>query len=112
MVILLAISQTIHTVCYEDDYFPKGKFKLFNSLFHSVRPVFPKSWFSIADLFAVRYLWVACNEDKCCVVTHGAADIRVAWLVTFARIRAYCNFESKQANSITLFGPHPNDNIE
>ena len=86
MVILLAISQTIHTVCYEDDYFPKGKFKLFNSLFHSVRPVFPKSWFSIADLFAVRYLWVACNEDKCCVVTHGAADIRVAWLVTFARI--------------------------
>ena len=32
---LLAISQTIHTVCCEDDYFPKEKFKLFNSLFHS-----------------------------------------------------------------------------
>ena len=30
----LAISQTIHTVCCEDDYFPKGKFKLFNTLFH------------------------------------------------------------------------------
>ena len=31
----LEISQTIHTVCCEDDYFPKGKFKLFNSFFHS-----------------------------------------------------------------------------
>ena len=30
----LAISQTIHTVCCEDDYFPKGKFKLFNTVFH------------------------------------------------------------------------------
>ena len=48
--------------------------------------VFQKSLFSIADLFAVRYLWVVCNGDKCCVVTQGAADIRVAWLVTFARI--------------------------
>ena len=51
---LLAISQTIHTVCCEDDWFPKRKFKLFNSLFHSVYLVFPKSLFSIADLFPVR----------------------------------------------------------
>ena len=49
--------------------------------------VFPKSLFSIADLFAVRYLWVVCNEDKCCVVTQCAADIRVAWLVY---VRTYC----------------------
>ena len=49
--------------------------------------VFPKSLFSIADLFAVRYLWVVCNEDKCCVVTQRAADIRVAWLVY---VRTYC----------------------
>ena len=49
---LLAISQTIHTMCCEDDYFPKGKFRLYNSLFHSVYLVFPKSLFSIADLFA------------------------------------------------------------
>ena len=40
---LLAVSQTIHTVRYEDDYFPKGKFKLFNSLFHSV-PCFSKKF--------------------------------------------------------------------
>ena len=43
--------------------------------------VFPKHLFSIADLFAVGYPWVVGNEDKCCVVTHRAADIRVAWLV-------------------------------
>ena len=40
--------------------------------------VFPKSLFSIANLFAVRYLWDVwdvCNEDKCCVVTQRAADL-------------------------------------
>ena len=53
--------------------------------------VFPKSLFSIADLFAVRYLWVACNEDKCCVMTQRATDIRVAWLVTWlVYVRTYC----------------------
>ena len=69
-------------------------------------PCFSKKvLFSIADLFAVRYLLVVCNEDKCCVVTQRAADIRVAWLVYLGRLpshvlRAYCNFESKQANSL------------
>ena len=75
--------------------------------------VFLKSLFSIVDLFAVGYLWVVCNKDKCCVVTHRAVDICVAWLVYLAFLRshvlrAYCNFESKQANSITLFGRRPN----
>ena len=42
--------------------------------------VFSKILFSIVDLFGVRYLWVVCNEDKCCVVTQRAADICVAWL--------------------------------
>ena len=81
---LLAISQTIHTVCCEDDYFPKGKFKSFNTLFHSVYLVLSKcfvSLFSVASWFAVRYLLVVCNEDKCCVVTQRAADIHVACLV-------------------------------
>ena len=48
---------------------------------------------SIADLFAVRYLWDVCNEDKCCAVTHPAADILVASLGLFAwrvYIRTYC----------------------
>ena len=113
---LLAISQTCHTVCCEDDYFPKEKFKFFlNSLFPSVYLVFKKGLFSIAYLFVVRYLWVECNEDKCCVVTQRAADIHVAWLVYLACLsshvlRTYCNFESKQANSFTLFGRHPNNN--
>ena len=98
---LLAISQTIHTVCCEDDYFPKGKFKLFNSLFHSEYPVFPKSLFSFPNLFAVRFLWNVCNEDKCCVVTEHTADRSrpVACLRSHV-LRAYCNFESKQANAI------------
>ena len=42
------------------------------------------------------------------------ADIRVAWLVYLAYLhsqvlRAYFNFESKQAISITLFGRRPNN---
>ena len=49
--------------------------------------VFSKILFSIVDLFAVRYLWVVCNEDKCCVVTQRAADICVAWLDS---VRTYC----------------------
>ena len=84
---LLAVSQTIHTVSCEDDYFPKGKFELFNSLFHSLYLAFPKSLFSITNLFAMRYLCDARNEDNCCVVTQRAADICVAWLVY---VRTYC----------------------
>ena len=74
---------------------------------------------SIADLFAVCYLWDVFNEDKCCVVTHRAADILVASLGLFTWVAyvckyvllAYCNFESKQAILITLFGRRPNNNI-
>ena len=29
-------SNNIHAVCWEDNYFPRGKFKLFHGLFHSV----------------------------------------------------------------------------
>ena len=46
-------------------------------------------------------------EGKCCVVTHRAADCLLG-LFTPHVLRAYCNFESKQANSITLFGRGPN----
>ena len=42
---------------------------------------FFNTFVSIAIFFAVRYLWDVCNEDKCCVVTHCAADFLVAWLV-------------------------------
>ena len=64
-----------HAVFCEDNYFPKGKFKLFK--FVSLNGV-PILFFSIATLFALRYLWDVCNEDKCCVVTNHAADFRVA----------------------------------
>ena len=61
----------------------------------------------MGNLVAVRYLWEVCNEDKCCVVTQGAADIHVAWLVYLACsrshvLRAHCNFESKQAKTSEL----------
>ena len=77
--------------------------------------LFSTRLFSIANLF-VRYLWDVRNEDKCCVVTHRAVDIRVAWLAYLVCLRsqvlsAYCNFESKQAIAITLFGRRPNNNI-
>ena len=49
--------------------------------------VFSIRLFSIANLFAVRHLWDVCYEDKCCVDTHHAVDIRVAWLVD---VRTYC----------------------
>ena len=57
-----------------------------------------------------------CNEDKCCDVTHCTADFRVDWLVYLACLRshvlrAYCNFESKQAISITLFGRRQNKTL-
>ena len=79
--------------------FSKWKFKLLNSLFHLVYLVFPKSLISIVSLFAVRYPWVVCKEDKCCVVTQRTAIIHVTWLVYLACLhshvlRAYCNFES------------------
>ena len=105
---LLAISQTIHIVCCEDDFFPKGKFKLFNGLFHSVYLVFPKSLFSIANLLAVRYLWDVwdvCNEDKRCVVTQRAADIPVAWLVY---VSTYC-VPIPTLNQNKRFGRRPNN---
>ena len=55
--------------------------------------VFSIRLISIADLFAVCYLWNVSNEDKCCVETHRAADIIVGslglltWLVY---VRTYC----------------------
>ena len=76
-------------VCCEDNYFPKEKFKFFNSLFHWVYFVFSILLFSIANLFAVRYLWDVRNEDKCCAVTHRLVDIRVAWLVYLASLSSH-----------------------
>ena len=86
----------------------EGNFKLFNSFFHSVYLVFSIRLFSIANFF-VRYLWDVGNGDKFRVVTHRAVDIRVAWLVYLVCLRshvlrAYCNFESKQANSLLYLG--------
>ena len=80
--------KNIHAVYREDNYFPEEKFNVFNSLFNSVYLVFFNTLvFSIASLFAVRYLWDVCNEDKCCVVTHHPAHACGAWL---GYVRTYC----------------------
>ena len=58
---------TLNGVCYEDNYFPKRKFKLFNSLYHSVYVVFSTRLFPIANMLAMRYLWtthVTKHRDK------------------------------------------------
>ena len=55
--------------------------------------VFPKSLFSTADLFAVRYLWVVCNEDKCCMccdTPRGRHLRRLACILAFFYARTYC----------------------
>ena len=107
--------KNIHAVSCEDNNFQKGKCKLLNSFFHSVYLAFSMRLFSIADLFACVSCGTYCNAHKCCVVTHRAADIRVALLdlnscLRSHVLRAHCNFESKQANLITLFGRRPNNN--
>ena len=83
----------IHSVCCEDNYFPKGKFKFFNSLFLSVYLVFLNT-FDFYCRFICRALFVRrMNEDNCCAVTHLAADILVRSLGLFTRrvyIRTYC----------------------
>ena len=90
----------MYAVCCEDDYFPKGKFKLFNSLFHSVYLIVSIRLFSITDLFAMRYLWDVCNEDKCCVATHLC---RLSFLCSHV-LRAYCNFESNKRTRLLYLG--------
>ena len=63
-------------------------------------------FYCIADLFAVRYLWVVRNENKCCVVTQRAAGIRVAWLVY---VRTYCvPIATVNQNKRTRFWRCPN----
>ena len=71
--------------------------------------VFSILLFSIANLFAVRYLWDVRNEDKCCAVTHRLVDIHVVWLVYLAFLsshvlRAYCNFDQNKPSRLLYLG--------
>ena len=49
-------------------YFPKIKFQLFDSLFHSVYRVFQYVWFLLPICLPCIIFGTLCNEDKCCVV--------------------------------------------
>ena len=92
----------------EDNYFPKGKINLLKGLFHSVYLVLPKKLFSIADLFAVQltvrglYVTKIINAD-CCDMARGWFKLFCLASLHSHVLCAYCKFESRQANSITLF---------
>ena len=70
---------------------------------------FPKSLFCIADLFAMRYLWVVYNEDECCVVTQRAAFASLG-LFTFARIACLLQLWIKTSELDYSIGRRPNNN--
>ena len=52
-------ARTINAVCYEDNYFPKRKFKLCNRLFHSVYLVFFNTF-----AFYCQYVCRALSVEK------------------------------------------------
>ena len=105
-----------HAVCCEDNYFPREKFKLLIVCVTRCTLFFQCVCFLLPICLPCISCGTYCNEDKCCVVTHRTADFRVDWLVYLAclrshALRAYCNFESKQAISITLFRRRPNKTL-
>ena len=128
-------------------FFPKGKFKLFNSFFSLSVPCFSKKF-----VFYCKFVCRASSVSLLAEVSHDEAKIRgrrdlifaSSWETTASRegicgtyvtkinvvlwhsarqtlcrlsclrshvLRANCNFESKQANSITLLGRRPNNKL-
>ena len=81
---------TLRRVLRGQLFSPKGKFNYLKVLFQSADLVFSIRLISIADLFAVRYLWDVFNKDDCCIVTHRAADILIAPLGLFTWARIAC----------------------
>ena len=60
---------------------------------------FQKDCFSVDDLFAVRYLWVVCHEDKCCFVTlRAAVRICCKWMHPFFRLtfNVYIDLDNRE----------------
>ena len=108
----MVLGKKIHPGCCEDSYFPKGEFKLFNSLFHSVYIAvmyqefvvcnvrsakgfmgYDNCFFNTFDFYCRFALSVGRYEDKGCVVTNCAANILVVSLVLFTwlvYVRTYC----------------------
>ena len=85
-------------------------FKLFNSLFHWVYLVFSKVCFLLYCRIVCRALSVGRMKRRqmlCCDTARSRHSRRSACLRSHV-LRAYCNCESKEANSITRFGRGPN----
>ena len=77
----MAISHTIHTVCCKDNYFPQGKFKLFNIIFSLSVPCFSKTFVFYCRFVCLALSVCQCNKGKSRVVAQCTVDIHVAWLV-------------------------------
>ena len=78
---LLAMSQTIYTVCCEDDYFPKGKLNFLIVCFTQCSLFFEKVCF----LLPICFPWVICGSYV--TLWHNVGQIFVSpGLSTFARI--------------------------
>ena len=104
------------TRCCGDNYFPTGKFQFLIGSFTRCTLFFQYLYFLLLICLPCVSRGTHCNKNKCCVVTHRAADIQVAWLVFLVCLpshvlRAYCNFESNQVIPITLFGRRPKNNM-
>ena len=79
---LLAISETIYTVCCEEDYFPKGKFKLFDCFFHYAPCFFRKVCF----LLPICLPFVICGS----YARQTFASLGLFTCNWLAYIRTYC----------------------
>ena len=102
---LLAISQTIHTVyCEDNNYFPKGKFKLLKLRFVSLSVACFANKFVFANLFAVRYdcgLYVTKIIYKCWLLWHGMRLPQVVLLVLFTFAHIVCLMATLNQNKQT-----------
>ena len=96
---------TLRRVLRGQLFSPKGKFNYLKVFFQSADLVFSIRLISIADLFAVRYLWDVFNKDDCCIVTHRAADILIAplGLFTWARIACLLQLLNQNKRSRLLY---------
>ena len=96
---------TLRRVLRGQLFSPKGKFNYLKVFFNLSTLFFSIHLISIADLFAIRYLWDVCNKDDCCVVTHRASDILIAplGLFTFARIARLLQLLNQNKRSRLLY---------
>ena len=117
IVILLGISHIVSTIKMGNDRylwsgvkiftpcvainFQRGNLNYLIVCFTWCTLCFQHDWFLLPICLPCVICGTYCNENKCCVVTHSAADSRVAWLVY---VCTYCV-------PIATFGQRPNNKL-